>query len=386
MAVQSINLPETRRGNESGGSQDRQRAVWPGTERGQVVGQIGIGMLGVGRMGAAHARIAAGMVPRARVVALGDVDVAAAERLSAELGKPRVHASAEALAADPDVDAVVIAVSSSRHVDAIRAVAAAGKPILCEKPLALTLADTDAAMAIADAAGVQLQVAFMRRWDPEYQRAHARLSSGKLGRPLLFKSLQFDPEPPPLTFADPRTSGGIWVDMGIHEFDLARWLMGDEVDEVFAYGSTLSHPDLATVGDVDSAVAVLRFVSGATGTVELARDTTYGEDVRTEVLATDGAVWAGTLPVSQGAFSDRTARAVTVDSSEASVLRFERAYAHQLRGFVDAVADGLPVRVTGADSRAALGIALAAQRSMHHGVPVRVTDILGPAGIETVDG
>ncbi len=348
------------------------------------MGQVGIGMLGVGRMGAAHARIAAGMVPRARVVALGDVDVAAAERLASELGNPRVYASAEALAADPDVDAVVIAVSSSRHVDAIRAVAAAGKPILCEKPLALTLADTDTAMAIADAAGVPLQVAFMRRWDPEYQRAHARLSSGKLGRPLLFKSLQFDPEPPPLTFADPRTSGGIWVDMGIHEFDLARWLMSDEVEEVFAYGSTLSHPDLATVGDVDSAVAVLRFVSGATGTVELARDTTYGEDVRTEVLATHGAVWAGTLPVSQGAFSDRSSRAVTVDSSEAAVLRFERAYTHQMRGFVDAVADGQPVRVTAADSRAALGIALAAQRSMHQGVPVRVTDILGSADPHTV--
>lgn len=339
--------------------------------------RIGLGMLGVGRMGAAHARIVAGMVPRARLVALGDVDVAAAERLSAQLGYPTVHASAEALAADPDVDAVVIAVSSSRHLDAIRVVAAAGKPILCEKPLALTLADTDAAMAIADAAGVPLQVAFMRRWDQEYQRAHDRLSSGELGRPFLFKSLQFDPEPPPLSFADPRVSGGIWVDMGIHEFDLARWLMGDEVDEVFAYGSTLSHPDLASVGDVDSAVAVLRFVSGATGTVELARDTTYGEDVRTEVLATAGAVWAGVLPLSQGSFSSTASRSVTIDSSDPSILRFERAYARQLRGFVDAIADGQPVTVTGADSRAALGIALAAQRSMHDGVPVRVSDILG---------
>lgn len=348
------------------------------------MGRIGIGVLGVGRMGTAHARIVAGMVPRARLVAIGDVNVAAAARLADDLGDPRVHSTAEALAADPDVDAVVIAVSSSGHLDAIRTIAAAGKAMLCEKPLALTLADTDAAVAAADAAGVQLQVAFMRRWDPEYQRAHARLSSGALGRPFLFKSLQFDPEPPPLTLADPRVSGGIWVDMGIHEFDLARWLMGDEVAEVFAYGSTLSHPDFATVDDVDSAVAVLRFASGATGSVGLARDTTYGEDVRTEVLATDGAVWAGTLPVSQGAFSGRAARAVTIDSQEASILRFERAYVYQLRAFVDAVADGQLVSVTGSDSRAALGIALAARRSMREGVPVRVADVLASPDPETV--
>ena len=165
------------------------------------------------------------------------------------------------------------------------------------------MADTVAGIAAADAASVRLQVGFMRRWDPDYARARARLASGALGRPILFKSLQFDAEPPPLAFADPAVSGGIMVDMGIHEFDLARWLMDDEVVEVHAFGSSVAHPELATVGDVDSAVVNLRFAGGTTGTVELARNTTYGEDVRTEVLATAGSVWIGHLPVSHGAWS-----------------------------------------------------------------------------------
>ncbi|MFN8620361.1 MAG: Gfo/Idh/MocA family oxidoreductase [Chloroflexota bacterium] len=343
-----------------------------------AAGRVGIGVLGCGRMGSAHARIIAGLVPQARLVALGDVQVDAAHRLAAELDGPRVHDSAEALAADPDVQAVLVAVSSSRHLDAVRAIAAAGKDILCEKPLALTLPETDAAIAATDAAGVRLQVAFMRRHDPDHRRAKERLASGALGRPFLFQSLQLDMEPPPLAFCDPRVSGGIFVDMGIHEFDLARWLMDDEVDEVTAYGSTLSHPELATVGDVDSAVAILRFASGATGTVTLGRDTTYGEDVRTEVTATAGSVWLGSLQPGHGAVSGPNA--ITRDFLDPAIPRFERAYAEQTRAFVRAIAEGRPVSVTGHDSRAALVIALAADRSMREGRPVRVAEVATPPG------
>jgi predicted dehydrogenase len=336
--------------------------------------RVGLGIVGCGRMGAAHARIVAGLVPEARLVALGDVAVEGARRLAQEVGAPRVYASAEELAADPNVHAVLIAVSSSRHLEAVRAIAAAGKAILCEKPLALTMADTDAAIATAEAAGTQLQVAFMRRWDPDYRRAKERLASGQLGRPFLFRSLQFDMEPPPLAFADPAVSGGIMVDMGIHEFDLARWLMADEVEEVHAYGSTVSHPDLATVGDVDSASVVLRFSGGGTGTVEMARDTSYGEDVRTEVVATKGSTWVGLLPLAAGASSLRGA--IAIDTLDPSIPRFERAYAEQTRAFVRAVAAGRPVEVTGADSRAALAIALAAALSMQEGRPVRPAEFL----------
>jgi predicted dehydrogenase len=212
----------------------------------------------------------------------------------------------------------------------------------------------------------------MRHWDPDYARAKARLASGELGRPILFKSLQFDAEPPPIAFADPAISGGIIVDMGIHEFDLARWLMDDEVVEVHAYGSAVAHRGLATVGDVDSAVVNLRFAGGTTGTVEMARNTTYGEDVRTEVLATTGSVWVGHLPVSHGAWSGGRVGGVAADLADATVPRFEAAYAAQTRAFARAILDDRPVAVPGSDGAAALAIALAADRSMREGQPIAV--------------
>jgi len=322
-------------------------------------------------MGSIHARLIARSVPEVRLVGIADVNLEAARRLAGEVGDPPVFGSLDDLLAAPRLDAVLIAISSSEHLEAVRSAARAGKDILCEKPIALTMADTVAAIVAAEAAQVRLQVGFMRRWDPDYALAKARLASGALGRPILFKSLQFDAEPPPVAFADPAVSGGIMVDMGIHEFDLARWLMDDEVAEVHAYGSSVAHPALATVGDVDSAVVNLRFAGGATGTVEMARGTTYGEDVRTEVLATAGSIWVGHLPVSQGAWSGGDAPgALALDTVDPSLPRFEFAYAAQTRGFARAILEDRPVDVPGSAGAAALAIALAADRSMREGRPV----------------
>jgi myo-inositol 2-dehydrogenase/D-chiro-inositol 1-dehydrogenase len=335
--------------------------------------QVGIGVVGAGRMGSIHARLIARSVPEAHLVGIADVNLSAAQRLAAELGGPPAFGSLEEMLATPGLQAVLIATSSNRHLEAIEAAAAAGVDILCEKPIALTMEDSLAAIAAADAAGVRLQVGFMRRWDADYARARARLASGALGRPMLFKSLQFDSEPPPPSFADPKISGGIMVDMGIHEFDLARWLMDDEVVEVHAFGSSVAHPELATAGDVDSAVVNFRFAGGTTGTVELARNTTYGEDVRTEILATAGSVWVGHLPVSHGAWSGGgVGGALAADGADPSVPRFEAAYAAQTRGFAQAILDDRPVDVPGSAGAAALAIALAAARSMREGRPVAV--------------
>lgn len=340
--------------------------------------RVGIGLLGAGRMGSIHGRLIATRVPEARLAAIADLDVAAAARLAADVADPPVYDSLAAMLDDPGVEAVLIATSSNRHREAIEMAAAAGRDILCEKPIALTPGETTAAIDAASAAGVRLQVGFMRRWDDDYRRAKSRLASGRLGRPILFKSLQFDPEPPPPTFADPRVSGGIMVDMGIHEFDLARWLMEDEVVEVHAFGSTVAHPGLAAVGDVDSAVVNLRFAGGGTGTVELARNTTYGEDVRTEILATAGSVWVGHLPLSHGAWSGVGAGGADGDGAVAADLadplqpRFEAAYAAQIRGFARAILEDRTVAVPGETSAAALRIALAADRSLREGRAVAV--------------
>ncbi len=336
-----------------------------------MTARLSLGLVGAGRMGSIHGRLIASAVPKARLGGIVDLNLVAARRLAAHVGDPPVFASLDEMLASGHVDAVLVATSSSGHLSAILAAAAAGKDVLCEKPIALSAEETQTAIAAADAAGIRLQTGFMRRWDPDYRRAHERLASGALGRPILFKSLQFDAEPPPASFADPAVSGGIMVDMGIHEFDLARWLMADEVAEVHAFGSTVAAPELAAVGDVDSAVVNLRFAGGTTGTVELARTTTYGEDVRTEVLATGGSVWVGHLPISHGSWSGGVAgSSVAADPADPLVPRFEAAYAAQTRAFVDAILDDRPVEVTGADSAAALAIALAADRSMREGRPV----------------
>jgi predicted dehydrogenase len=324
---------------------------------------IGLGLVGCGRMGSILARAIAQRVPAARLVAVADIDRAAAARLARELGVGIVAGSTAELAGRPEVDGVVVAVSSAQHLAAVRDAAAAGRATFCEKPLALTVAETEAAIDAAARAGVLLQVGFMRRFDAAYRRGRGRLERGEIGRPIMFKSLQFDPGPPPPAQADPAISGGIHVDMGIHEYDLARWFMADEVVEVQAWGSTLAYPDLADVGDVDSAVVTLRFAGGATGAVELARSAT-AEDVRTEIVGQRGTIAIGARP---------RAALDTGAGWGAGPLRFDGAYAAELRAFVRSIARDEPVSVDGADSLAALRIALAADRSMREGRPIAVT-------------
>ena len=346
--------------------------------------RIALGLVGAGRMGTTHAHLLARAVPEVRLVAIADVDVVRARVLAEELDVPAVFDDHRDLVGAPGVDAVLVAASTGRHLEVIRDAAAAGRDILCEKPLALTIAETDAAAAAAERAGVRLQVGFMRRWDADYRRARARVAAGEIGRPFLFKSLQFDAELPPLAFCDPAVSGGILVDMGIHEFDLARWLTGDEVVEVHAYGGVLAHPELAPLGDVETAVVNLRFTGGALGSVELTRSAAYAEDVRTEVVGELGSAFVGLLPLTAGALA--VPGRIAVDATPLDVSRFAAALVAQARAFARAILDDRPVEVGGAESRAALAIGLAAHRSMHEGRPVAVTEVTGADETEASAG
>jgi myo-inositol 2-dehydrogenase/D-chiro-inositol 1-dehydrogenase len=335
-----------------------------------MAARLGIGVVGLGRMGAMHARFVARAVSGAKVVAVADADRDRARAMGAELDVANIFGSTAELAACPAVDAVLLATPSARHPEDVVAAASAGRDVLCEKPLSLDVAGSEAALAAVAKAGVRLQVGLMRRHDPDYQRAARRLADGVVGRPVLFKSLQFDPEPPPPAFCDRAVSGGIFLDMGIHEFDLARWLMGDEVVEVHAWGSTAGVPELASVGDYDSAVVNLRFARGGTGAVEMARTADYGEDVRTEVVGSGGSVFIGRLPASQGAYGTRGT--LTVDAVDPSEMRFQAAYAAQVQAFVRSLAEDLPVTPTGEDALVALRISLAARASAERGGPVAV--------------
>ena len=315
---------------------------------------VHIGLIGLGRMGQVHARVLARQVERARLVAIADVERERARLAADRLGVPDWYDNPADLLARSDIHAVYIVTPSHTHAELVEAAARAGKDIFCEKPLALTLADTDRAIAAAAQAGVRLQVGFMRRSQPDYLRLKSAIQSGALGRPVLFRSTQRDADAPPASFCDPAVSGGIFVDMGIHEFDLARWLFDDEIRVVQAVGSALVFPALAAVGDLDNACVNLRFGGGAVGTVDLSRNARYGEDIRTEVVGSAGGMFVGALPV--GTLSPHDPDAIIDDP-----------YRPESQAFVDAILNGGELPATGADSRAALIVALAARESSQTG-------------------
>jgi len=336
-----------------------------------MAARIGLAIIGAGRMGSNHARLIAAGAPELRIVAIGDVDGGSAGRLADEIGSASPFADPLDAIAAPGVDAVLVAVSSVHHRAVVEAAAAAGRDILCEKPLALDLADTDAMLAAVARAGVRLQVGLMRRHDPDHVRARARILAGELGRPLLFNSRQYDTDAPPPGFLDPAVSGGIMLDMGIHEFDSGRFLMDSEIVAVQATGSIQLFPELAAYGGVDTAVVNLRFASGAIGSVELSRRVAFGEDVRTEVHGTDGSAFIGGLPIVGGSALGREG-GIRWDATPPTMPRFAAAYTDQARAFGRSIQRDEPVSPSGADGRAAFVIAMAAERALRDGGTIAV--------------
>jgi myo-inositol 2-dehydrogenase/D-chiro-inositol 1-dehydrogenase len=256
--------------------------------------RLRVGLIGLGRLGRVYARDLACRIQETRLVALCDPLDEVVSGAADEFEVAGRHTRAEDLIADPNVDAVVIVTPTRTHKDLVLLCARAGKPAFCEKPAALTLADALSMKAAMQQSRGFLQMGFMRRFDPGYTAARAQLSEGRIGRAVLFKSSSRDPVPPPLAYADPWSSGGLIMDLGIHDFDLARFFMGD-VKTVSAIGAALAHPELATVGDLDNAVVTLRFANGALGVVDLSRNAVYGYDVCTELLGDAGALRVGYL-------------------------------------------------------------------------------------------
>lgn len=322
--------------------------------------KLGVGVLGVGRMGRRHAENLRSLVPEAKLVAIADVDVEAARRLAGDLEIEHYYDSAEALVDRKDISAVVIASPSRFHLAAVQTAAAAGKHILCEKPLALTIDDVDEAIAAADRAKVLLQIGFMRRYDPAYAEAHKRIEGGEIGTPIIFRSIGRDRDPPPLSFYK-SGSGTLFLDSSIHEFDLARWLMKDEVVEVHAFGGTLACPELTQLGELDAGIVNLRFSHGAIGNVESFRQSRYGYDIYTEVVGSKATLRIGYLR--QTALTVLSGEGVGHDVVDHFLVRFADAYLNELRDFVRSVLTASPPAVTGEEARKALAIALAAARS-----------------------
>ncbi len=334
---------------------------------------ITIGLIGAGRMGQVFGHHLAFSVPSVKLIAVADVNSAQAAEMAARYGAEASYADYHSLLASKDIDAVVIATPTNTHVEVVKAAAAAGKHIFCEKPLALTLAGCDEAIAAANAAGVKLQVGFMRRYDPAYKAAKDKIDTGVIGTPVMFKSIGRDPRRTSLEYARRANSGGLIADMAIHDFDLARWLMGSEVLRVHSEGDCLVFPELKDVGDIDNAVVNLKFVNGAVGNVDVSRNAVYGYDIRTEVLGTKGSLQIGKMQ--QTPLLVMTTEGVTHDTVPYFMERFPEAYAGEIRDFVDCIQNDRAPSVSGHDARAATAIGIAATRSLDEGRPVALREV-----------
>lgn len=335
-----------------------------------MVGKLGIGVLGVGEMGRRHAENLRRLVPEANLVAVADASAERAAQVASELEVNHSFSSLEDMLACPGIEAVVIATPDKFHARSIETAAAAGKDILCEKPIAITLEDARAALTAVANAKVRLQIGFMRHYDPAYETAMRHIEVGEIGDPVIFKSVGRDKEVPPLAAYQSNINGMLFYNNTIHDFDLARWLMCDEVAEVQAYATVAIRPEIAQYGDVVAGVVNLKYGNGAIGNVESYVQAIYAYDVRTEIVGSKGSVFVGSLNKTPAMFL--TTNGSTEILADHFLSRFADAYVSEMKDFVHNMLRDRPPRVSGEDGLKALAIAIAAERSHLQGKPCKV--------------
>ena len=332
---------------------------------------VRIAVLGVGRIGKMHAELIARQVPGAALAMVQDVFAPAAAAAGAALGVPFTTDVDEVLAS-PAVDAVAICSSTDTHVPLLIASAKAGKAIFCEKPVSLDLAKVDEALTIIADLGVPLQIGFNRRFDPAHASVREAVANGDVGEVHLVRITSRDPAPPPIEYV--KVSGGLFLDMMIHDFDMARFITASEVTEVYARAAVRVDPAIGEAGDVDTAVVVLTHENGAITTIDNSRQAVYGYDQRVEAFGSGG-VAASDNPL-QHTGSRRTAAGTSSTTIPYFFLdRYIPSYVHEWAAFVRYIRDGGPSPVDAAAGRAPLVIGLAAKRSVDEGRPVRIAEI-----------
>ncbi len=327
---------------------------------------IQICQFGAGCMGAIHAANIT-LNPRSALRYVVDVDPKAARDMAARHGAEVVEA--EAALRDPAVDAVIVASSTDTHADIAEAACRAGKAVFCEKPIDLDIVRAEAVVKTVEETGAVMQVGFNRRFDPEFAALHEALRGGRIGKVELVAITSRDPEPPPLDYV--RMSGGLFRDMMIHDFDMARWLLGAEPVEVYAAAACLIDPAIGDAGDVDTAVVTLRTADGALCQISNSERAVYGYDQRIEVFGSEGMLRTGNRTPTTLEISD--ANGVHTDKPLYFFEeRYADAYRRELDHFLDCVAEGKPPLVGAEDGRRALMLADAAVDSAGSGQPVRI--------------
>ena len=334
--------------------------------------KIRVGLIGAGRIGQLHAEHLATRIPGVELAAVADVNLAVAQMTAARFDVPTAVADYRALLDDRSIRAVAICSATDTHASITQDAATAGKHIFCEKPIDFDLQRIDQTLAAIERAGVKFQVGFNRRFDANFRRVRDMVAEGKVGVPHILRITSRDPEPPPIDYV--KVSGGIFLDMTIHDFDMARYLMDEEVSEVYTAGAVLVDPGIGEAGDVDTALITLRFANGAIGAIDNSRRAVYGYDQRVEVFGS-----AGMVAVSNNAPDTHVHS--NADGIHAAlplyffIERYAESYLAEMRAFIDCIQDDTPPPVTGVDGRAAVVMGLTARKSYLENRPVKLSEL-----------
>ena len=337
--------------------------------------KLHVGIIGAGRIGKVHAETLAFRIPQAATVAIADLNQGAARDVATRCAIGEVAADAEAIFSNAKIDAVLICAPTNTHADLIVRAAQAGKHIFCEKPIDHELTKIDRALAAVQKAGVKFQVGFNRRFDANFARVRKAITGGEIGTPHLMHIISRDPAPPPISYI--KVSGGIFLDMSIHDFDMARFLIGDEVESVFTAAAVRVDPEIGKAGDLDTAVILLQYKNGVIATIDNSRKAVYGYDQRVEILGSAGSISTGNLYPNQAVLS--TATAIQRDLPLNFFMeRYTESFVSEINSFARAILENKPTEVSGLDGRMAVVMGLAARRSYDERRPVRL-DEFAPA-------
>jgi len=333
------------------------------------------GVIGAGRIGKIHAENLATRIAGVEVAAIADVDFKAAQDVAAHLHIPVALEDYHAILSDPTIDAVAICSSTDTHAKIVVEAAKAGKHIFCEKPIDYDLAKIDAALDAVEKAAVKLQIGFNRRFDPNFRKVRAMVADGKIGDPHIIRITSRDPAPPPVSYV--KVSGGMFLDMTIHDFDMARYLSGSEVEEVYVAAGVMVDPGIGEAGDVDTAIITLKFANGAIGTIDNSRKAIYGYDQRVEVFGSKGMVQAHNNTPDNDVYFD----ADGVHSAKPLYFFLERymeSFIAELKAFVQSIQEDTIPPVVGMDGRIPVVIGMAARKSYLENRPVKLSEITKP--------
>jgi myo-inositol 2-dehydrogenase/D-chiro-inositol 1-dehydrogenase len=302
-------------------------------------------------------------------VAVSDVYVEAAQQCAKDYHIPKAVQDHREIMDDPNVDAIFICSSTDTHSQMIIEGAEAGKQIFCEKPIDFDLARIDEVLAAVEKAGVKLQIGFNRRFDPDFKHAREAVAAGQLGTPHVIKITSRDPEPPPIEYV--KVSGGLFFDMTIHDFDMCRYLLGEEVTEIFAYGTSLVDPKIGEAGDIDTAIVNLTYQSGAYCVIDNSREAVYGYDQRIEVFGSEGCIVVGNRAPHEGVLYQKATGEQPLPIFS-SLARYHEAYIEESCQFINSIVEDTPPPVTGIDGKIPVLMGMAAKQSLDEHRPVSV--------------